>query len=97
MPYISKANTPARVTGDTETGEGKNGRHYRIVPVELPGNRRTYAFTNYVPEVGSFVMLEITARADNLSYSVVSPTVDAVKFLAEACEFWNYKYLNYQQ
>lgn len=91
MPYIAKAQTPAQVVGDTETREGKNGKPYRIVPVKLSGNRRTYAFTNYVPEVGSFVMLEITGRADNLSYSVVSPTVDAVKFLAEACEYWNYK------
>lgn len=88
MAYISKAKTPARVIGDTETREGKNGKAYRIVPVLMPGNRKTFAFTNYIPEVDSFVMLEITGRADNLSYSVVSPTVDDVKFLVEACEYW---------
>lgn len=91
MAYISKAKTPAQVVGDTESKKGKNGKSYRIVPVRMLGNRKTYAFTNYVPEVGSFVMLEITGRADNLSYSVVSPTVDDVRFLAEACECWNYK------
>lgn len=91
MPYISKAKTPARVIGDTETREGKNGKSYRIVPVLLSGNRKAFAFTNYIPEIDSFVMLEITGRADNLSYSVVSATVDDVKFLAEACEYWNYK------
>lgn len=88
MPYISKARTPARVTGDAETREDKNGKPYRIVPVEFMGSRRTYAFTNYVPEVDSFVMLEITARGDNLGYKVVSPTVDDVRFMAEACEYW---------
>ena len=88
MPYIAKSKTPAQVVGDAEVKEGKNGKPYRIVPVRMLGNRRTYAFTNYAPEVGSFVMLEITGRADNLSYSVVSPTVDDVKFMAEACEYW---------
>lgn len=91
MPYISKAYTIARVTGDAEGKEGKNGKPYRIVPVKLLGNRKTYAFTNYVPEIDSFVMIEITGRGDNLSYSVVSPTVDSVKFMAEACEHWSYK------
>ena len=90
MPYIQKANTPARVTGDTETREGNNGKPYRIVPVELPGGRRASAFTRYVPEVDSFVMLEITARGDKLSYAVVSPTVDVVAFMHEACDYWRW-------
>ena len=85
---VYKAYTIARVVGDTEGKVGKNGKSYHTVPVKLLGNRRTYAFTNYAPEVDSFVMLEITARGDNLSYSVVSPTVDSVKFMAEACEYW---------
>ena len=89
--YISKAYTIARVTGDTETREGKNGKPYRIVPVELLGNRKAYAFTNYVPEVQSYVMLQITGHADNLSYSIVSPTVDSVKFMADACDYWSYE------
>ena len=88
---IYKAYTPARVIGDTETKTGKNGKPYRTVPVELAGNRKASAFVNYAPEIDSFVMLQITARGDNLSYSVVSPTVDAVKFMADACSFWSYK------
>ena len=88
---IYKAYTIARVTGNTEVREGKNGKVYRTVPVELLGNRKTSAFVNYDPEVDAFVMLQVTARGDNLSYSVVSPTVDAVKFMADACSFWSYK------
>lgn len=88
MPYIEKVYTPAQVVGDAEVREGKNGKPYRIVPVLLAGNRKTYAFTNYIPEVNSFVMIEITGRADKLSYSVVSPTVDTVWFMQEACDYW---------
>lgn len=86
-----KSCTPARVIGNTESKTGKNGKPYRIVPVVLADNRKTSAFVNYDPEIDSFVMLQITARGDNLSYSVVSPTVDVVKFMHEACEYWSYK------
>lgn len=90
MAYISKAYTIAQVVGDVETREGKNGKTYRTVPVEMLGNRKAHAFVNYVPEMQSYVMIEVTGRADNLSYSVVSPTVQSVKFLADACKSWNY-------
>lgn len=87
--FVATTYTIARVVGDVETREGKNGKPYKIVPVEVLGGRKRTAFTHYTPEITSFVMLKVTARGDDLSYSVIDPTVSSVQFLADACTHWS--------
>lgn len=89
--FTSTCYTIARVTGDAETRTGKNGKPYRIVPVELLGGRKSYAFCNAVPEIDSYAMVRVQPRETEFAYTLLSPDVDAIAFLNQSVAHWAYK------
>ena len=88
--YRHTCYTPARVTGDAEVKTGSNGKEYRIVPVELWGGRKAFAFCNTVPEVQSYVMVRVQHRENGFAYTIYNPSLDAVAFMMDACTQWQY-------
>lgn len=83
--------TIARVTGDAEMKTGKNGKEYRVVPVELLGGRKASAFCTVTPEIDSYAMVRVQHRESGFAYTLLSPDVSAVGFLNQACAHWAYK------
>jgi hypothetical protein len=88
--YTHTSYSPARVIGDAETVTGKNGKSYRVVPVELLGGRKSRAFCTAAPEVDTFVMVRVQHRENGVAYTVMTPSLDAVKFLVDAVTQWQY-------
>lgn len=88
--YVPHRTVVARVIGDVEAREGKNGKAYRIVPVQFADGGKSYAFCNGVLEVGSYVTVLMTPRNDNLTYRVCETSINLLTFLSNALDQWYY-------
>ena len=88
--FVPSRTVVARVIGDVEAREGKNGKAYRIVPIEFADGGKSYAFCNGALELGSYVTVLMMPRNDNLSYRVCETNIKLVSFLSDALCQWYY-------
>lgn len=88
--YTPTCYTIAKVVGDAEIKTGSNGKEYRVVLLELLGGRKASAFCTAVPEIDSYVMVRVQHREKGFAYTIVTPSLDSVSFMVDACTQWQY-------